>query len=115
MAHTRLRHRADGRGAYLAGYRPQAARLQCRNGLILALLSLWLIRRRSLAALTVSRHIEFDTAGCQPASPSETPRQARRELSCAGGGAASLGLLHYLNEIRPRLLRRRQHDGLWAW
>jgi integrase/recombinase XerD len=23
-------------------------------------------------------------------------------------------LLHYLNEIRPRLLGRRQHDGLWA-
>ena len=37
--------------------------LQYRDGLILALLSLWLIRRRSIAALTVSRHVEFDAAG----------------------------------------------------
>jgi hypothetical protein len=37
--------------------------IQYRDGLLLALLSLWPIRRRSLAALTVSRHLEFDDAG----------------------------------------------------
>lgn len=34
--------------------------VQYRDGLLLALLSLWTIRRRSIAALTVSRHIERD-------------------------------------------------------
>jgi len=37
--------------------------IQYRDGLLLALRSLWPIRRRSLAALTVSRHLEFDDAG----------------------------------------------------
>jgi hypothetical protein len=37
--------------------------LQYRDGLMLALLSLWPIRRRSLAALTVSRHVEIEDAG----------------------------------------------------
>ena len=37
--------------------------IQYRDGLLLVLLSLWPIRRRSLAALTVSRHLEFDDAG----------------------------------------------------
>jgi integrase/recombinase XerD len=37
--------------------------VQYPDGLLLALLSLWPIRRRSLAALTVSRHLEFDNAG----------------------------------------------------
>ena len=37
--------------------------IQYRDGLLLALLSLWPIRRRSIAALTVSRHLEFDDAG----------------------------------------------------
>ena len=37
--------------------------IQYRDGLLLALLTIWPIRRRSLAALTVSRHLEFDDAG----------------------------------------------------
>ena len=34
-----------------------------RDGLLIALLSLWPIRRRSIAALTVIAHLEFDAAG----------------------------------------------------
>ena len=37
--------------------------IQYRDGLLLALLTIWPIRRRGLAALTVSRHLEFDDAG----------------------------------------------------
>src|SRR5665811_1934212 len=37
--------------------------IQYRDGLLLALISLCPIRRRSLAALTVSQHVEFDAAG----------------------------------------------------
>jgi hypothetical protein len=36
--------------------------LQYRDGLLLVLISLWNIRRRSVAALTVSRHLEPDPA-----------------------------------------------------
>ncbi len=37
--------------------------IQYRDGLLLALISLWPVRRRGLAALTVLRHVEFDAAG----------------------------------------------------
>ena len=37
--------------------------IRYRDGLLLALESLWPMRRRSLAALTVSGHFEFDDAG----------------------------------------------------
>ena len=41
---------------------PKQRDLHYRNGLLIALISVWLIRRRSIAALTVSRHLEFDAA-----------------------------------------------------
>src|SRR5262249_9214103 len=37
--------------------------IQYRDGLFLALCSLWPVRRRGIAALTVSRHLKFDDAG----------------------------------------------------
>ncbi|MFZ2135698.1 MAG: hypothetical protein WAV78_01970, partial [Xanthobacteraceae bacterium] len=37
--------------------------IQYRDGLFLALRSLWPVRRRSITALTVTRHLEFDEAG----------------------------------------------------
>ena len=53
--------------------------IQYRDGLLLALLSLWPIRRRSLAALTISRHLEFDDAGVNILlHPSDTKSGARR-------------------------------------
>jgi hypothetical protein len=58
--------------------------LQFRDGLILALLSLWPIRRRSIAALTLSRHVEFDAAGVNILLyPEDTKGKACRELSRA--------------------------------
>ena len=87
--------------------------LQYRDGLILALLSLWLIRRRSIAALTVSRHLEFDAAGVNILLyPEDT--KAKRAESFRVPEELLPYLLRYLKEIRPRLLGRRQHDGLWA-
>ena len=62
LAHPGLRYRADGRSAHLAVGHKQRE-FQYRDGLILALISIWLIRRRSIEALTVSRHLEFDAAG----------------------------------------------------
>jgi hypothetical protein len=87
--------------------------LQYRNGLILAVLSLWLIRRRSIAALTVSRHVEFDAAGVNMLLyPEDT--KAKRAESFRVPEELLPYFLHYLKEIRPRLLGVRRHDGLWA-
>jgi integrase/recombinase XerD len=87
--------------------------IQFRDGLLLALLSLWLIRRRSLAALTGTRHLEFDDAGLNILlHPADTK----------GGRAESFRvpepllpyLLRYLQEIRPVLVGESKHDGFWA-
>ncbi|MBK5199289.1 MAG: site-specific integrase [Methyloceanibacter sp.] len=87
--------------------------LQYRDGLLLALLSLWLIRRRSIAALTVSRHLEFDAAGLNILLyPEDT--KAKRAESFRVPEELLPYLLRYLKEIRPRLLGRSEHDGLWA-
>jgi hypothetical protein len=88
--------------------------LQYRNGLILALLSLWLIRRRSIAALSVSRHVEFDAAGANLLLHPEDTKAKRAESFRVPEEELLPYLLHYMNGIRPRLLGCRQHDGLWA-
>jgi integrase/recombinase XerD len=87
--------------------------IQYRDGLILVLLSLWPIRRRSIAALTVSRHLEFDDLGVNLLLyPSDT--KAKRAESFRVPELLLPYLRLYLEEIRPGLLGRCQHDGLWA-
>jgi integrase/recombinase XerD len=87
--------------------------LHYRDGLLIALVSVWLIRRRSIAALTVTRHLEFDAAGMNILLfPEDT--KAKRAESFRVPEELLPYLLRYLKEIRPRLLGRRQHDGLWA-
>jgi integrase/recombinase XerD len=87
--------------------------LQYRDGLLLALISLWLIRRRSLTALTAGRHVEpspeglnillypEDTKG-KRAESFQVPEELLPYLRC------------YLQEIRPRLMGGKEHDGLWV-
>jgi len=87
--------------------------IQFRDGLILALLSLWPIRRRSIAALTVSRHFAFNAGGVHLLLyPEDT--KAKRAESFRVPERVLPYLLRYLREIRPRLLGRSDHDGLWA-
>ena len=87
--------------------------IQYRDGLLLALISLWLIRRRSIAALTVTRHLELDDLGMNILlHPSDT--KAKRAESFRVPEPLLPYLRRYLEEIRPRLLGRCQHDGLWA-
>jgi hypothetical protein len=87
--------------------------IQYRDGLILVLLSLWTIRRRSFAALTVSRHLEFDQAGVSILLyPEDT--KAKREESFRIPEAVLPYLRHYLKVVRPRLIGGGDHDGLWA-
>jgi hypothetical protein len=91
----------------------KARAIQYRDGLLLALLSLWPIRRRSIAALTVSRHIEFDEDGANlllyPADA-----KSKRSESIRVPDPLVPYLKRYLKEIRPRFLGGREHDGFWA-
>lgn len=87
--------------------------LKYRDGLILVVLSLWSIRRRSLAALTVTRHLEFDQGGVTLLlHPEDT--KSKREESFRVPEPILPYFMHYLKIVRPRLLGRDAHDGLWA-
>jgi hypothetical protein len=87
--------------------------IQYRDGLLLALLSLWPIRRRGLAALTVSRHLEFDEAGLNILlHPADT--KSWRAESFRVPEQLLPFFTRYLKEIRPTLLGDREDDGLWA-
>jgi hypothetical protein len=86
---------------------------QYRDGLLLALLSLWPIRRRSLAALTVSRHLEFDDAGLNILlHPADT--KGKRAESFRVPELLLPYVMRYLKEIRSVLFGRSKHDGFWA-
>ena len=96
---------------------PSSARkaqdLQYRDGLILVFLSLWNIRRRSLAALTLTRHLEFDHGGANVLLfPEDT--KSKREESFRVPAPILAYLMRYLQVVRPRLVGRNKHDGLWA-
>ena len=87
--------------------------IQYRDGLLLALESLWPIRRRSLAALTVSGHFEFDDAGVNILlQPVDT--KAKRAESHRIPEQLVPYVMHYVKRIRPLLLGGREHDGFWV-
>jgi integrase/recombinase XerD len=87
--------------------------IQYCDGLLLALVTIWPIRRRGLAALTVSRHLEFDDGGVNILLyPSDA--KAKRAESARVPEQLLPYLMRYLNEIRPVLLGRSCHDGFWA-
>ena len=87
--------------------------IQYRDGLLLALVSLWPIRRRSNAALTISRHLEFDDLGVNILLHASDTKTKRAESFRVPEPILPY-LRRYLEEIRPRLLGRCDHDGLWA-
>jgi integrase/recombinase XerD len=87
--------------------------LQFRDGLLLALETLWPTRRRSLAALTVSGHFEFDDAGVNILlHPVNT--KAKRAESHRVPEEFVPYITRYLKEIRPVLLGRHEHDAFWV-
>jgi hypothetical protein len=87
--------------------------IQYRDGLLLALLSLWPVRRRSIAALTISRHLELDDAGVNILlHPSDT--KAKRSESFRVPEQLLPYVMRYLNEIRPVLVGGGEHDAFWV-
>jgi integrase len=87
--------------------------IQFRDGLIIAILSLWPIRRRSLAALTLDRHLKRlgDDHLELLLFPEDT--KANRMESWPVPEILLPYLNRYLVEIRPRLAGRRNDDALW--
>jgi integrase len=86
--------------------------LQYRDGLLVALLSLWLIRRRSITALTVSKHLEVNADGINILLFPEDTKAKRTERFRIPDLLLPY-LQRYLKEIRPRLVGHNEHDGLW--
>jgi integrase len=87
--------------------------IQYRDGLFLALRSLWPVRRRSITALTVTRHLEFDEAGVNILlHPSDT--KSKRGETFRVPEQLLPYIMHYLKEIRPVLVDGCAHDGFWA-
>ncbi len=87
--------------------------LQYRAGLLVAFLSYSLLRRRSIAALTVGRHVEITAEGINILLFVED-NKAKRAESFPLLEELVPYLKRYLKEIRPRLLGRHNHDALWV-
>jgi integrase len=86
--------------------------IQYRDGLLVTILSLWPIRRRSVAALTVSRHLEFDDAGLNILLH-RADTKSRRAESFRVPEQLLPYLMRYLTQIRLILLGHSEHDGFW--
>jgi integrase len=87
--------------------------IQYRDGLFLALLSLWLARRRSIAALTISRHLEVDDGGVNILLYRSDTKPKRAESFRVPEQLLHY-MIHYLKQIRPELVGSCAHDGFWA-
>jgi hypothetical protein len=87
--------------------------IQYRDGLLLAILSLWLLRRRSLAAPTVSRHLDVNANGVTMVLFPEDTKAKRAESFWLPEEVVPY-FMCYLKAIRPRLVGPNEHDGLWV-
>ena len=87
--------------------------IQYRDGVLLSVLSMWPLRRRSVAALTVSRHVEFDEAGINLHVFAEDMKMKRPE-SFRLPDLLVPYFKRYLRRFRPKLLTCGEHDGLWS-
>jgi hypothetical protein len=75
-----------------------------RNGFVIALLSLWPIRRRSLAALTVDRHVDISHDGIVLRLHPEDTKARRAEAFKVPDDLLPF-LRRYLSQVRPKLMR----------
>lgn len=86
---------------------------QFRDGLIIALLALWPIRRRSIAALTVDCHVRRQGQHISlDLFPEDT--KAKRAESFTVPVSLKPYLEKYLDAIRPGMLRDKSCTGLWV-
>jgi integrase len=97
----------------LSGSQHKVREILYRDGLLIAVLSCWPIRRRSISALTVSRHIEFIDGGLYLLLHA-VDTKSKRPDSCRIPDELLPYFHRYLKDMRPRLLRGQHHDGVWA-
>ncbi|GAB2206644.1 hypothetical protein ROS1_34610 [Roseibium sp. ROS1] len=97
----------------LQGRTHKALEVQFRDGLLIAILSLCPLRRRSLAALSVSGHFLKTADGYALLLPAEDTKAHRSEEICLPGLLTPY-LERYLSDIRPKLLRADPHDMFWV-
>ena len=94
-------------------YKPRSVQTSFRAGLIIALLALVPLRRRTLAALRIGKHLvrSGDVWVLDiPAEDIKTKRPAEYPISAE----LSERIEFYLNQIRPQTPGARTHDYLWA-
>jgi integrase/recombinase XerD len=84
-----------------------------RNGLIIALLASVPLRRRTLAALRIGRHLVRSDNLWTIDIPAEDVK-TKRPLEYVISEELSLRIDRYLNEFRPRIPGAGTHDFLWA-
>ncbi len=65
-----------------------------------------------MAALTVGRHLEFDALGVNILLYPQDTKGGRAESFCLPETLLPY-FVRYVNEVRPRLIGSRVHDGLW--
>lgn len=115
-------HRTLDLGISLMGsaalLQPRGARMeqeiQFRDGLILAILSLWPIRRRSLAALTLGSHVRHLGGDRIELLLLPEDTKSHRMESWRVPSILLPSLDTYLDKVRPRFLGKRSHDSLWV-
>jgi hypothetical protein len=93
--------------------RDRVREMQFRDGLIITVLTLWPIRRRSLAALTIGRHLQLTATSATIFLFPEDMKSKVAE-SCVLHSDVVQYLHRYLREIRPRLAGDGCDDGLWV-
>jgi integrase/recombinase XerD len=87
--------------------------MQYRNGLIIAFLALVPVRRRTLAALRIGKHLVKSGSLWTVDIPREDVK-TKRPLEYAVSAQLSRRISIYVNEFRPQIPGAGAHDYLWA-
>ena len=91
----------------------RAREIQFRDGLLMALLSLWPIRRRSLASITVAGHVAR-SGDSVTLLLHERDTKSRRSSAYPVPELLLPYIKRYLDDVRPRLMGAKMTDGFWA-
>ena len=90
----------------------KATAIQYRDGLLIALVAVTAIRRRTVTALNTSTHlVRSGNLWALEIPPADTKGKRALEFTLPASLAARIDL--YLRKFRPRLPGAQRHDGLW--